>query len=192
VGTRAGSILRPEWVFQIAREIDTFLRSLPEAEQDASRLEDFFASLPPPECDLERWILNDLRDRLLHSHGAADASSPAERARRLLIDAYRRPWTLADLARAVACNRTTLQEEFRMLTGTTVHRFLVTRRVSVAAHLLEEADVKVSRVSAEVGYRSHSAFARHFKRIVGETPESYHASRHHHRPAALRDRRPVK
>lgn len=182
--TDTGFLLRPEWVFQIAREVDAFLRAVPGAGRESSRLEHLFTTLPPPECDLERRILNDLRDRLTLSHGIADEFTPAERARRLLVEAYREPWTLVDLARAVACNRTTLQQEFHTLTGTTVHQFLVKRRIAVAAHLLEESSVKVSYVSLEVGYRSHSAFTRHFKRITGETPASFHASRN--RSAALR------
>ena len=77
----------------------------------------------------------------------------------------------------MGCNRTTLQEEFHDLTGTTVHRFLVRRRVSVAAQLLDAAAAKVLCVSLEVGYQSYSAFFRHFKRITGDTLASYHASR---------------
>jgi AraC-like DNA-binding protein len=185
VGIAASLLLRPEWVSQVARDVDAFNRSLGSDDWDTSRLDRFFTSLPPAECDLERQILSDLRQRLTLEHGLAH-DSPAERARRLLNDDYQKPWTLADLTRVVGCNRTTLQEEFQYLTGLTVHRFLVLRRVSVAAQLLEGAAVKVSRVSLEVGYQSHSAFARHFKRITGQTPVSYHESRRH-RSAALRD-----
>jgi AraC-like DNA-binding protein len=78
----------------------------------------------------------------------------------------------------VGCNRTTLQQEFRKLTGTTVHRFVVQRRVEAAAELLATTLLKVSCVSGEVGYRSHSAFARHFKSIVGVTPVRYRSVRH--------------
>ena len=103
--------------------------------------------------------------------------SRAERARQLLVQDYQRPWTLASLARAVGCNRTTLQEEFRMLTRTSVHRFLVRRRVSVAQQLLAGSDLKVSRIAQEVGYRSASAFARHFKILTGSTLLMYRIRR---------------
>ena len=110
----------------------------------------------------------------------------AERARQLLVQNYQRPWTLAGLARAVGCNRTTLQEEFRLLTRTSVHRFLVRHRVSVAKQLLAGSDLKVSRVAQEVGYRSASAFARHFKMLTGSTLLTYRIRRHASREATTR------
>lgn len=185
--SRWGSLLRPDWVFQIARAVEGFVRSLAGVAAESSRLERFFTSLPPPEFDLERWILRDIRDRLALSRGLLGSRTRAEHARQLLLDQYREPWTLASLARAVGCNRTTLQQEFHTLTRTTVHQFLVQRRVLVGAQLLEESDLKISRVSQEVGYRSHSAFVRHFKRIRGVTLSSYRLSRRR-RAAAVRDR----
>jgi AraC-like DNA-binding protein len=180
VGTNAFAILRPEWMVEIAREVEAFVRSLDGAAADSMRLERFFTSLPAPERDLERWILNDIRDRLALSHGLVGRHTRAEHARDLLLDEYRTPWTLDRLARAVGCNRTTLQTEFQTLTGATVHQFLVHRRVSAAVQMLEESDLKASRVSREVGYRSHSAFLRHFKKITGVTLTSYRVTRLRH------------
>jgi AraC-like DNA-binding protein len=58
-----------------------------------------------------------------------------------------------------------------------MHRFLVQRRIAVAARLLGHSDVKVSRVSEEVGYRSHSAFVRHFRKLTSVTPAAYRTLR---------------
>ena len=158
--------------------MDAFVRSLDGRAADPLSLERFFSALPVPESDLERWILHGIRDRLTMPLGFAGTATRAEHARRLLFDEYRKPWTLVLLARAVGCNRTTLQSEFQTLTQTTVHQFLVRRRVSMALRLLEDSDLKISRVSREVGYRSHSAFVRHFKRITGVTLATYRISRH--------------
>jgi AraC-like DNA-binding protein len=186
MGADAGFVLRPEWVFHIACKVDAFARSLVDANAESSCVERFFASLPPPEGDLERRFLNVLYTSLTLAHGPITPHTRAERARQLVVDEYREPWTVTALARAVGCNRTTLQQEFHRLTGTTVHRFLVQRRVAVAAELLDTTDVKVSYVSLDVGYRSHSAFARHFKIFMGVTPTKYRAARHG--SAALCDR----
>jgi AraC-like DNA-binding protein len=178
LGMSAGPLVRPEWLLEIARAMDAFVRSLDGRAADPSSLEHFFNALPLPERDLERWILHGIRDRLAMPVEVEGTLSRAEQARQLLFDEYRKPWTLVLLARAVGCNRTTLQSEFQTLTQTTVHQFLVRRRVSMALRLLEESDLKVSRVSREVGYRSHSAFVRHFKRITGVTLATYRTSRH--------------
>ena len=62
------------------------------------------------------------------------------------------------------------------MTSTSIHRFLVGRRVREAQRLLVVSDVKTSCVSQEVGFRSASAFGRHFKRITGVTLSAYRAA----------------
>jgi AraC-like DNA-binding protein len=173
------SSLRPEWVFQVARELEAFARSEGAATSEPPGLEGFLSALPPPEAALERQLLDALRDALSRAPGRQGPPARAELARRLLAAEYRRPWTLAELARAAGCNRTTLQEEFQRLTGTTVHRYLVQQRVSAARHLLRQSDLKVSCVAREVGYRSPGALARHFKSITGVTPTSYRVTPGH-------------
>jgi AraC-like DNA-binding protein len=177
-GTYAGPLLRPEWVLEIARAMEVFVRSLDGRAADPVSLDRFFRALPVAERDFERWILHGIRDRLTMPVGVDGSPSRAEHARQLLFDDYRKPWTLVLLARAVGCNRTTLQSEFQALTQTTVHQFLVRRRVAMALRLLEDSDLKISRVSREVGYRSHSAFVRHFKRITGVTLATYRKTTH--------------
>ena len=189
-GITGQSIIRPDWLLQIGREVEAFVRALPGRTADPSCLEHFFAALPAPELDLERWILREIKLRLAFLLERPLPGTRAEQARRLLADEYRKPWTLASLARAVGSNRTTLQAEFHTLTRTTVHQFLVQRRVSAAVQLLESSDLKVSRVSREVGYRSHSAFIRHFKKITGLTLTSYRGARQKPAPA-FRERVPA-
>lgn len=165
------AILRPEWVYAIARDVERFVRSARDAGAPAS-LDRFLTSLPVAERELEHQILQDLRRHLVTIEQHA-SGSPAERALRLLIEDYRQPWTLAGLARKVGCNRTTLQQAFRTLTRTSVHRFLIRHRVSIAQQLLAGSDLKVSSIAQEVGYRSHSALARHFKSLTGTTLTTY-------------------
>jgi AraC-like DNA-binding protein len=148
-----------------------------------AEIECFFSTLPPPKGEMERRVLTELHDGLASTRSAGSRPTPSECARQLLIDHYCKPWTLSDLAKAVGSNRTTLQEQFQLLTHTTVHQFLVQRRVSVAQQLLKQSDIKVSCVAHEVGYLSQSAFARHFKRITGVSPRAYRKSS---TPAELR------
>lgn len=168
-------LLRPDWVLQIAQAVNDFATSLPPGGTSAGVVDAFVSTLPPPWSELERRFFADLRDGLCASHGLAGRFARGERARLLLATDYRSPWTLPSLARAVGCNRTTLQQEFQHVTGTSVHRYLVERRVHEARRLLAGTDVKTSRVSQEVGFRSASAFGRHFKRITGVTLSTYRA-----------------
>jgi AraC-like DNA-binding protein len=160
-------------VLQITQAVNAFASSLPEGGAPPALVDAFVMTLPAPRSELERRLFADLRDGLCATHGLAGRHARAEEARRLLSSDYSAPWTLASLARAVGCNRTTLQAEFHRATGTSVHRFLVARRVHEAQRLLAATDVKASRVCQEVGFRSASAFGRHFKRITGVTLSAY-------------------
>ena len=169
-------LLRPDWVLAIARAVNTFATALPDVGALPTVVDAFVSTLPPPRSELERRFFADLRDGLVASNGLSGRNARAEQARLLLISDYRTPWTLQSLARAVGCNRSTLQQEFHRVTGTSVHRFLVGRRVREAQRLLVVSDVKTSCVSQEVGFRSASAFGRHFKRITGVTLSAYRAA----------------
>lgn len=170
-------LLRPDWAFRVARATETYVRSLPDHGGQSDYLDRFLASLPVPEREFEQQLLEELGRRLstLTHHYA---HTPAERARQLLVQEYQRTWTLQALARAVGCNRTTLQRDFRSLTRTSVHQFLVQHRVSVAKRLLTGSDLKVSSIAQQVGYRSRSALARHFKSLTGSTLTTYRVARH--------------
>jgi AraC-like DNA-binding protein len=189
VATDPSPLLRPDWVLHIARAVNTCATSLPSGGASPEAVAAFIAALPGPTSELERAFFANLRDGLCASHGLAGRYTRGERARLLLATDYRAPWTLPSLARAVGCNRTTLQQEFQHVTGTSVHRYLVERRVHEAQRLLAATDVKASRVSQEVGFRSASAFGRHFKRITGVTLSSYRAMST--RPIAVRAQVPA-
>lgn len=60
---------------------------------------------------------------------------------------YREPWTVERLARQVGCNRTTLEQDFKDLTGMTVHACLVRRRIAVAVELLVRATEGLKRIA---------------------------------------------
>lgn len=169
-------LVRPDWVLQITQAVNRFATSLPPSGTSSSTVDAFVSTLPPPSSELERRFVAELRDALCASRGLAGRQSRGERARVLLSTEFRSPWTLASLSRAVGCNRTTLQQEFQRATGTSVHRFLVHRRVHEAQRLLATSDVKTSQVCQEVGFRSASAFGRHFKRITGVTLSAYRDS----------------
>jgi AraC-like DNA-binding protein len=172
VGDAAPLLLRPDWVFSVACEVDLFIQSLMGEAPRTISIGGFFDSLPAPERQMERQLLRELRERIANLPRERDTTR-AERARQLIVQDYQKPWTLADVAREIGCNRTTLQEEFRSLTRTSFHKFLVRHRVSIAQQLLATSDLKASCIAREVGYKSNSAFARHFKSITGFTLTTY-------------------
>jgi len=82
------------------------------------------------------------------------------------------PWTVEQLARAVAISRSVLAERFTALVGQPPMQYLALWRMQLAAELLG-AGRTLGDVAASVGYESEAAFSRAFKKMVGQSPGSW-------------------
>lgn len=92
------------------------------------------------------------------------------RALTLLHAAPDEPWTVEELGRRVGLSRSTLHERFAALVGQAPMQYLAHWRIQVGATLLRDTDFTVAAVAQQVGYESEAAFARAFKRLVGQPP----------------------
>jgi AraC-like DNA-binding protein len=122
---------------------------------DAARR--YLDSLPPGAAG---W-LGALRDRHVGQAIALLHERPAE------------PWGVEELARQVGVSRSVLHERFVELTGQTPMQYLADWRMQLGAGLLRRGQLKVAAVAQEVGYDSEAAFARAFKRLVGQPPAAW-------------------
>lgn len=82
-------------------------------------------------------------------------------------------WSVEELGRAVGLSRSTLHERFLELTGLAPMHYLAQWRMQLGAGLLRETRSKVAAVAQEVGYESEAAFARAFKRVMGQPPAAW-------------------
>ena len=86
-------------------------------------------------------------------------------------------WTLERLGEEAALSRSTLHERFVHFIGQPPMQYLAKWRMQLAAAWLRDTDAKVIEIALEVGYENESAFARAFKRSVGESPAAWRRSR---------------
>ncbi len=88
-----------------------------------------------------------------------------------------RPWTLGDLGQSVGLGRSAFSARFTKLVGQSMYRYLIARRMSEAAFLLETTDEGIARIATRVGYESAAAFSKLFHRHHGLSPGRYRADR---------------
>jgi AraC-like DNA-binding protein len=81
-----------------------------------------------------------------------------------------RPWTVAELADAVAMSRSAFAARFREMVGRSPVRYLTGWRMRVATDLLAEEQLTVARVAERLGYASEAAFSRAYRRHTGMAP----------------------
>jgi AraC family transcriptional activator of mtrCDE len=93
----------------------------------------------------------------------------------LLDDMLRSPgedWSIARMADAAHMSRAAFCKHFTGAGGVTPAQFLLRLRMRLATERLNAGD-SVEQAAFHVGYQSHAAFTRAFKRIVGEQPGAY-------------------
>ena len=88
-----------------------------------------------------------------------------------------RPWTLDDLGHRVGLGRSAFSARFTKLVGQSMYRYLIARRMSEAAFLLETSDEGIARIATRVGYETAAAFSKLFHRHHGLSPGRYRAVR---------------
>jgi AraC-like DNA-binding protein len=96
-------------------------------------------------------------------------------ALQLIHDRPDRPWTLGDLGQRVGLGRSAFSARFTKLIGQSMYRYLIERRMSEAAFLLETSDEGIARIASRVGYETASAFSKVFHRHHGLSPGRYRA-----------------
>jgi AraC-like DNA-binding protein len=129
-------------------------------------------------CRSRSWLIETLfvLQLLDSSEGAIaleDDAHPLDRALLLIHERFASRFTVEDLARWCATNRTTLNAHVLRKTGRSVQSYVRAVRMAMAANLLRDTLLPVEEVMARVGYEDASHFSRAFKQIHGAPPASY-------------------
>jgi AraC-like DNA-binding protein len=83
------------------------------------------------------------------------------------------PWTVESLAAASGMSRSAFAMRFKEMVGATPLEYLTTWRMQKATSLLRKGDQKLIDVARSVGYDSHAAFSKAFKRVVHVAPRQF-------------------
>jgi transcriptional regulator GlxA family with amidase domain len=93
-------------------------------------------------------------------------------------DEYSRPHTVSSLARECGMSVRSLHRLYRSVTGKTIGKDLIARRIEAAADMLREDDIKLEPVAMETGLRNAKNLCRLFKEHLGLTPGQWKDSFH--------------
>jgi transcriptional regulator GlxA family with amidase domain len=80
---------------------------------------------------------------------------------------------VAVLARRAGMSERTFARRFRDETGVTPHAWVLTQRVALAEHLLEEGDLPVEAIAHRCGFGSATMLRHHFRRLRSTAPQEY-------------------
>lgn len=84
--------------------------------------------------------------------------------------------SITDIYKNYPVSPVILIDAFKKLTGKTIVKYMVARRMSYACSLLRNTDFNVLTIAQEVGYDAPSHFIDNFKEFTGQTPSAYRKS----------------
>ncbi len=123
-------------------------------------------------CRLFQEIEDDFEATPVIATPANSIKNKTYDAQRILVEHYKNPPTLAEVARRVGLNRTSLCNEFKATFGTTVFEFSQSYRMNKAHELLQDRNLSISQVADEVGYDYPGNFTAAFKKHFGKLPKA--------------------
>ena len=82
-------------------------------------------------------------------------------------------FSIPDLCRRFMINREKLQAGFREEVNSTVHAYVISQRMQLAARRLIESDDSIKAIALESGYKKQRSFNKTFKSIFNQTPAAY-------------------
>ena len=92
---------------------------------------------------------------------------------RVIAALHREPgrnWTLTDMAQEMGSSRSVFAKRFVEVTGVTPQRYVLALRMRLAEQWFRRDKLAIDTAARRLGFGSQAAFARAFKRIVGEPP----------------------
>ncbi|MFD1910755.1 AraC family transcriptional regulator [Halodurantibacterium flavum] len=92
---------------------------------------------------------------------------------RVLSALHRDPghdWTLEKMAALMGSSRSVVAERFVAATGHTPLRYVSALRMRLATQWIVNDHLPIDQVARRLGYQSHAAFSRAYKRVVGQAP----------------------
>lgn len=90
---------------------------------------------------------------------------------------YHENLTLEVLADMAAMNASYLSAYFRKQTGVGFKEYLTQLRIEAAQRLIIESDLRIYEIAERVGFSDPKYFSETFRRLTGETPQSYRDAR---------------
>lgn len=105
--------------------------------------------------------------------GRVDAD--LDKVRRYLDEHFRTPLEVPVLAQRFGVSQNYLARRFRARHGMTLHRYLLSRRIEFARHLLNVTQLPLKAVAIESGLSNPQYFHRQFRLATGRSPSEERA-----------------
>lgn len=124
--------------------------------------------------ELHEMMVRDIRRAGQAAASSAVESGPAARMAEYIRKNYMvDTLSVRDISSHVGLSAAYACTVFKSKTGKTMNQYLTDYRMEKARHLLEDPGIRISEVSAQVGYLDGNYFGKSFKKVTGLSPSEY-------------------
>ncbi|QUI24459.1 response regulator [Vallitalea pronyensis] len=116
--------------------------------------------------DLKIKLEEDMKDR-------EDTSLYVVKIKEYVRNHYMDRLNIEDLAHKVGLSYTYMSSLFKKETGQTIQEYIIGIRLMHAKRYLNETNLQISHIAAQIGYDNEHYFSRMFKSRTGMTPTAY-------------------
>lgn len=130
-------------------------------------------------CRTRSWLIEMLFQLRVANPQVEHLAAPEtalDRLDQVLLYVHERfntEFTLDDVARWCASNRTQVNRRFRELTGQSLRQYVINLRMRVASSLLRDTGLPITEIMTRVGYENGSNFSRTFRAAFAQTPREH-------------------
>lgn len=123
--------------------------------------------------ELMLYLLEKYPAAILSFQSAHSASYGELKLRNVVETNITNNLSVEELAFLCDMSLSTFKRRFSKLYGTSPNKWLLQRKMAMAASLLQSKHTRPSDVFHQVGYENHSSFSHAFKQLFGVSPKSY-------------------
>ena len=116
------------------------------------------------------WLAVTVKGQLRTGKRLSRVDEDLDRVRGYLDEHFRAPIAVPALARQFGVSQNYLAQRFRTRHGMTIQRYLLSRRVELARHLLTVTQLPLKAVAIEAGLGNPQYFHRQYLQATGRSP----------------------
>ncbi len=121
-------------------------------------------------CILKKILIKLHRDNAIASSKSRGA---VDKVISYISESFTREVSNAELAALVGYHEFHLNRLFARYTGTSIHQYIINKRLSAARELILSTDLPLSEISEQTGFNNYSFFSSYFKKRFGISPARF-------------------
>ncbi len=130
-------------------------------------------------CILKKMLIKLHRDNVISS---SKSRSAVNRVIEYISENFSRELSNSELAALVGYHEFHLNRLFVKYTGTSIHQYIINKRLSAAKELILSTDLSLAAISEQAGFNNYSFFSSYFKKRFGISPAKFRSRSHYISP----------